>query len=384
MPLRRWRTWYACLSSLSASSTTRNCRCCNVNPGVLRMCATSLRAKPCGAGVSKRATLALAPVSTVQGWRRARPRSCWRGSPASAPARRLRCSGVPSRRLRRRPGRPPGTAAGRQPPPETARQPSCCTPRVRSAHLLRQVVRRQHHKGAQPPDDPAAQRGYNGQGVGEGFAAAGGRVDAQVVRATPAVERAPDSGLHREEALNAGSAKRSRQTSVKRDAGGVKLVSLHVQRARVTHPRQRSGRASLARRGGGCWRRRWVPGVGVAVAAAVAIAIAAVVRSFARRRQLALRRRRGSALSSAHASPRRERPPLAARSAALLLLATTGGGPSLRPSDSAGSVHVFECAPPAPAPHEVPLSLVSAEPRESEASAAAPVQPFTLAPLLLA
>ncbi len=39
---RRRRAWYACRSKRSASSTTKYCRCCSVNPGVLCRCATNL------------------------------------------------------------------------------------------------------------------------------------------------------------------------------------------------------------------------------------------------------------------------------------------------------------------------------------------------------
>ena len=63
---------------------------------------------------------------------------------------------------------------------------------VRGACLLRQVVRRQHDQGTQPPDDPAAQSVHNWQGIRKGFAAARWRVNAQVVRGAAAMKRPPN------------------------------------------------------------------------------------------------------------------------------------------------------------------------------------------------
>jgi hypothetical protein len=125
---------------------------------------------------------------------------------------------------------------------------------VRSACLLRQVVRRQHDEGAQAPDDSAGQRGHDGQRVRQGFAAARRSVDAQVVRAAAAVQRSQNGGLHREQALDARRLKRRHQASVKGDAGGVELsITLVVQRACIAHPRQGGRRAAFAWRRGGCW-----------------------------------------------------------------------------------------------------------------------------------
>jgi hypothetical protein len=85
---------------------------------------------------------------------------------------------------------------------------------VRSACLLRQVVRRQHDEGAQAPDDSSGQRGHDGQRVRQGFATARRRVDAQVVRAAAAVQRSQDGGLHRKQALDARGLERRHQPSV--------------------------------------------------------------------------------------------------------------------------------------------------------------------------
>ena len=146
---------------------------------------------------------------------------------------------------------------------------------LRGACLLHQVVRGQHDESAQPPDNPAAQRSNNWQGVRQGFAAACRCVDAQVVCA--AVQRPPHCRLHWEKAVDAASLERRSQPSVEGDAGGVKLnVALAVQRVSVSHPGQRGGRMALCRRRRGCRRRRRGRSVGHSSAVVVASAVVAV------------------------------------------------------------------------------------------------------------
>ena len=159
-------------------------------------------------------------------------------------------------------------------------------------------MRGQHDESTQSSDDPAAQRSNNWQGVCQGFAAACGCVDAQVVRA--AVQRPPNCCLHRKKAVDAASLERRYQPSVEGDAGGVKLyVALAVQRVSVSHPCQRSGGMALGRRRSGCRRRR--KGRRVTHGSAIVVNSAAAVAVAFRSKRCVYRGRLRSTLSGNHA-----------------------------------------------------------------------------------